>query len=167
MSEAWPLPDSIWIAEVGDWRFGAGIFGRKFGADPPVEPHHIVTFHRDAEGIVWPVTYIHLRAWHGVMLVGGACTDGNVLRRMGAEERAAVDRAGGVYLHSLRWAVARFASRCEAFFGYCGDPRAMAVDLAAGFEATMHPRLIVRWHRPLAAARRAELVEAVHGLGPF
>jgi hypothetical protein len=39
--------------------------------------------------------------------------------------------------------------------------------MQAGFEPTRHDLLIARWHRPLDAHRREELVAKVHALGPF
>lgn len=161
------LPDSLLICEVGDMRVGASVFRRKFAAEPPLEPHHVVALYRDEDGALWPASYVHFRPWNGLMLVGGACTDGRVLRRMPEPERRAVQRVGGVYLHVLRWAFRHFGPRCEAFFGYCGDARAMEVDLEAGFVATPHRHLIVHWHRPLGASRQQALIQAVHALGPF
>ena len=55
----------------------------------------------------------------------------------------------------------------RGLFGYCGDTKAMNVDLRAGFERTDHPYLIVRWQQPLSAeAMRAQL-QAAKALGPF
>ncbi len=161
------LPEFVSITEVDDVRLGASVFRRKFGTEPPAEPHHVVSFYRAGDGALWPASYVHFRPWHSLMLVGGAATDGTVLRRMTPAEREAITQAGGIYLHALRWAFARFATQCEAYFGYCGDARAMAVDLAAGFEPTGHPHLIVRWHRAVDASRRAALVDQVRAIGAF
>ena len=95
------------------------------------------------------------------------------LQRRGAfghlapETATRIRDAGGLYLQTLRWTFAKFADRCDAFFGYCGDPRAWEVDMQAGFEPTKHDKLIAHWHRPLPAARRDELVERVNAMGPF
>jgi hypothetical protein len=167
MSVLAALPDFVSITEVDDVRLGASVFRRKFGAEPPAEPHHVVSFYRAYDGALWPASYVHFRPWRSLLLVGGACTDGSVLRRMTPAEREAITLAGGIYLHALRWAFARYAEQCEAFFGYCGDARAMEIDLAAGFEATGHTHLIARWHRPLDSARRAELIAQAHTIGPF
>jgi len=74
---------------------------------------------------------------------------------------------GGLLLHALRYGFARFADRCEAYFGYCGDARAYEVDMAAGFVPTRHRFLIAHWHRDLPDARREELIAKVHAIGPF
>lgn len=159
----------ITMVEVDDGPFAIGaLFKRKFGDAPPDVPHHNVAFYRDAEGALHPATYAHYRPLGDLYLVGGACTDGAVLRRMSEAERSAVTTSGGLYLHLLRWAFARYADRCEAYFGYCGDPRAYEVDIAAGFVDTDHPKLLAHWHRPEQheVLRRA-LIAKAHAIGPF
>ena len=160
-------PDFILITEVDDWRIARPIFQRKFKADPPDVPHHIVSFYRAPDGALWPASYVHYRPVGDIDLVGGASTDGDVLRRMSDAERTAVQTSGGLYLQALRWAFARYANRCDAYFGYCGDARAWDVDMAAGFVPTEHDKLIARWHKPLPENVRRALVAKAHALGPF
>ena len=161
------VEDFVLTTEVDDSRIGGGIFRRRFQSEPPDVPHHIVTFFRDGEGSLWPASYVHFRPWGEVLLVGGAATDGGVFARMSEEQRQAVRDAGGLYLRALRWAFARYADQCQAYFGYCGDPRAWEVDMQAGFVPTPHERLIAHWHRPLPDATRQELIARAHALGPF
>ena len=117
-------PDFILVSEVDDARIARPIFRRKLGGDPPEVPHHVVSFYRAPDGALWPASYVHFRPFGDIYLVGGASTDGEVMRRMRDEEREAVKAAGGLYLQALRWAFAHYADRCDAYFGYCGDARA-------------------------------------------
>jgi hypothetical protein len=162
------LDDLVIITEVADGPAVAGhIFRRKFGAEMPGFAHHVVAFLRPAEDLLVPANYVHLWLRDDVGLIGGASTDGRAFARLPSQDGERIRAAGGIYLQTLRWTFARFADRCEAFFGYCGDPRAWEVDMATGFEPTAHDRVIVHWHRPLGEARKRELTERVAGFGPF
>ena len=160
-------PDFVLITEIDDARIAAPIFRRKFGGAPPDVPHHIVSFYRSEDGALWPASYVHFRPFGDIYLVGGASTDGDVVRRMSEAERADLAASGGLYLNALRWAFAHYADRCDAYFGYCGDARAWDVDMAAGFVPTGHDKLIARWHKPLHENVRRALVAKAHALGPF
>ena len=162
------LEDVVIITEVDDGPAFAGhIFRRKFAAELADFEHHVVAFLRPAEDLFVPANYVHLWLHDDLGLIGGASTDGRAFSRIDPATAARIRDTGGLYLRTLRWTFAKFADRCEAFFGYCGDPRAWEVDMQAGFEPTRHDRLIVHWHRPLPPARREELVERAHGFGPF
>ena len=162
------LDDLVIITEVDEGPAIAGhIFRRKFGEDLPDFPHHVVAFLRLDDGSLMPVTYLHLWLRDDVGLVGGVCTDGDAFARLTSGQCERVRAAGGVYLQVVRETFRRFGDRCEAFFGLVGDPRSWDVNLQAGFEPTGHPKLIACWHRPLADARKAELIERVRGFGPF
>jgi hypothetical protein len=160
--------DFILVTEVDRGPSFAGhIFQRKFKSDPPDFPHHVVTFYRKSWDCMVPFSYVHIRPFGDIYLVGGASTDGRGFELMQPEERDAVKAYGGVYLNALRYAFDKFADRCDAFFGYCGDARAYEVDVAAGFEPTIHDKLIVRWHKPLDEVRRRSLVAKAQAIGPF
>ena len=163
-----PLDDIVIITEVADGPAVAGeLFRRKFGQDLPDFDHHVVAFARTPHGAGDVLSYLHLWLRDDVCLVGGGCTDGRALARLPDAARERIRAGNGLLLRTLKHSFARYADRCEAFFGYCGDARAMAVDLEAGFVPTPHEHLLVHWHRPLPAARRDELVERVRGFGPF
>lgn len=162
------LEDVVIITEVDDGPAFAGhIFRRVFGEEIPDFEHHVVAFVRPAEDLFVPANYVHLWLRDDVGLIGGASTDGRAFARLEPAVATRIREAGGLYLQTLRWTFAKFAGRCDAFFGYCGDPRAWEVDMQAGFEPTEHDKLIVHWHRALTAARKAELVERVRAIGPF
>ncbi|HEX3122068.1 MAG TPA: hypothetical protein VHQ21_02110, partial [Rhodanobacteraceae bacterium] len=57
--------------------------------------------------------------------------------------------AGGIWFWILKYAFRKYADCCDAFFGHCGDKRALEVALAAGFIQSAHEHIIVNWHKPL------------------
>ena len=162
------LAPFIHVAEVerGD-RLARALFTRKFGAPPPEFGHHLLAFHLREDGGCAVAAYLHLWSQGTIGLVGGGCTDGNVLRAMSPAERAAVTAAGGLLFHMLGFCFARFEAGLEAYFGHCGDARAKAVDLAAGFRETDDPHLLVRPIGNLTPERAAALLEQARAIGSF
>ena len=156
------------ISEVDDGSFFVDeLFQRKFGGVAPRAAHHVVAFHKRGPQQLRVLGYAHFLPFGDIMLVGGVCTDGAAFDTMAAAERDAIRAAGGVYFNVLRYAFARFAARCEAYFGYCGDARAETVNLAAGFVRTGHPRLLVNFHQPLHEVMHGALIAKAAAIGPF
>ena len=56
---------------------------------------------------------------------------------------------------------------CTAWFGYCGDGRALAVDLRAGYEETDSKYVIVKWFRRPSPEEQRKLIEKIVAIGPF
>jgi hypothetical protein len=172
MNEQFSLPGALkeflCIDEVESGEFFAGeLFRRKFGDSPPNFGTHMVLFYRDANLALHAASYLHLWTTGTVGLIGGGCTDGRTIRLMSETERLAIDEAGGLLLQTLRYAFDRHEDRLEAFFGHCGNDRALAVDLRAGFLRTADPNLLVRWNRDLSESTRARLFQQALALGPF
>lgn len=162
------MRDWFTVTEVEDGAcFAAHLFRRKFGGDPPAVPHHVCAFWRAGPGELRTLGYAHFMPFGDIMLVGGVCTDGDVLRTMPADQREALLAAGGVYAQVLRHAFARYADGCEAYFGYCGDARAEVVNLANGFRKTEHPHLLVNFHKPLHEVMQRALIAKAAAIGPF
>ena len=162
------MKDAFTVSEVDDGEFFAGaLFRRKFGVAPPAVGHHLCAFWREAPGRLRMLSYLHFMPFGDIHLVGGACTDGEAVRAMPGELRDALMADGGVFAHALRYGFARFAPRCEAFFGYCGDARAEEVDLANGFRKTEHPHLLVNFHKPLHEVMQRALIAKAAAIGPF
>jgi hypothetical protein len=158
------------VTEVEHGEFVAGeLFRRKYGVAPPSFGHHAVALYRRAAGELLVASYCHLWTQGTIGLVGGACTDGQVLRAMQPHELQAVNEAGGLLRQTLRYFffTQRFADRVEAFFGHCGDPRAREVVFPAGFAETGLPHLIVRYTRELTPERQQQLVQQANAIGPF
>lgn len=162
------LSCGILLTEIEDSAFFVGeLFQRKFRQDPPPQGHHWVALARTGEGQFGVACYVHFEPFEGLMLAGGACTDGRVIRAMPAAARAALMAAGGVYLHTLRCGFRKYAADCEAFFGYCGDPRSEEVSLQAGFHKAGHPYLLAHFPHATDARRQAALCARVAEIGPF
>ena len=163
-----PLRAFFTITEIDDADFLVGpLFRRKFGHPPPDFKRHLAALYRDADGAMHVAGYSHMRPFEDVYLSGGSCSDGTTIKRMQAHELDALKAAGGVYHLILKYAFRKFAHRCDAFFGYSADVRALEVAFASGFEATEHERLFAHWHKPLSNAARQALTKKVHALGAF
>lgn len=163
-----PLRDflTITMLDVGAPFFGE-LFQRKFAQTIPDFPNHLGVFYRTDAGHFLPLTYLHYVVFGDIVLVGGGCTDGRVYAQLNEQQRQLLSASGGPLLHGLRYGFAHFADRCDAFFGYCGDKRALEVDLQAGFEQTEHPYLLVHWPREPDPMRRRSLMAKAHAIGPF
>lgn len=162
------IEDFIHVSEVADGPAIAGeLFTRKFGDPIPAEPHHVVTFYRKAPGELVVVSYVHFRPFGDICLVGGGCTDGRAFAHMTPAQREAVKARDGLLYGALRYGFERYADRFDGFYGYCGDARAEAVDLRAGFRHTGHPRLLAYFPRPLHPNIERALTAKAFALGPF
>jgi hypothetical protein len=164
-----PKPDFLLISDIDDPVPIAGaLFERKFGHAIPQWPHDIVAFvRRSSDAALVPISYAKFAPFGSVMLVGGCCTDGGAFAHLDQAQKDALVAAGGSMAQLLRYGFSRFASTCDAYFGYCGDARAWEVDLSAGFEPTGHDKLLVHWHKPLNAQMRRGLVAMAHAIGAF
>ncbi|MCK9539085.1 hypothetical protein [Dokdonella sp.] len=162
------LRDFFTISEVDDAHFLAGaLFRRKFAAPPPDAGRHLVALYRDPAGSLHVAGYSHMRRFGEVYLSGGSCSEGATIRAMTPAHRDAIQAAGGVWYLVLKYAFERYADCCDAFFGHCGDRRALEVATAAGFVAAGPEHLIVHWHKPLHPVIRRALIAKVEALGPF
>ena len=168
MSGVPAFSDFVRISEVDDGDFFAGeLFRRKFGAPPPVQGHHFVAFLKNAENRFQAAGYLHCHEFGDIVLVGGGCTDGHQLRTLDAPQSHAVNEAGGILFNLLGYAFHHLHNRCDAFFGHCGNARAEAVDLRAGFVKTEHPNLLVNFHKPLHEVYQRALIAKAVAVGPF
>ena len=152
--------------ESGEF-FVSDLFRHKFGHSPPNFGKHIVLFYRTTDRTFRVASYLHLWTAETIGLIGGGCTDGRSIRLMSDAERLAIDNAGGLLLQTLRYAFDRHEGELHAFFGHCGNDRALAVDLRAGFTRTDDPHLLVRWNRDLTELERATLYQRALALGSF
>jgi hypothetical protein len=162
------LRDFVTITEVdrADF-FITDLFQRKFGHPPPDFPRHLVALYRAPDAALHLIGYSHMMPLGDVYLSGGSCSDGAAIARMQPHERDALRDAGGIWFWILKYAFRKYASCCEAFFGHCGDKRALEVALAAGFEPTAHEHIIVHWHKPLHDNLRRALTAKVVAFGTF
>ena len=162
------LPSFVSLTEVDDGPFFVdALFRRKFGGEPPASAHHMIAFLRLDGQRMAPACYAHFMPFGDIILVGGVCTDGSVLRSLDPARQAAINGCGGLYFQLLRYGFARFADRCQAYFGYCGDARAEEVNLSAGFCRTEHPHLLVNFHRETHPVMQRALIAKAAAIGPF
>ena len=156
------------VAEVSDGNFFCGeLFQRKFGHEVPDWGRHIVAFYTAGEGGFFPLSYLHFWARDRAGYIGGGCTDGNVVRSMLPEHRAAFNQSGGALFRTLRYAFTHFDSEVDAFFGLAENPRAREVDLAAGFAATDVGNLLIKEVGSLESGYRAQLIQQAIEVGAF
>lgn len=159
--------ENLVITEISETALIDPLFRRKFGDPAPDFPIHVVALYRLNDWTWIPLSYTHFQRYESVILVGGACTDGNALRALPSGVADRIREAGGSYLALLRWAFERYANECEAFFGYCGDARAEAVDLQAGFRKAGPKHLLIHTPKPLDLVIESRLIERMAALGPF
>ena len=143
------------------------IFQRRYRADAPDFPIHVLAFHRSPDGGEIPLCYIHFTEQGDLLLGGGACVDDRVLRRMSPAAREAIRAAGGLYQHALAWSVRTLGPRTKAIFGFCGDALAERADLAVGFQRTGHDKLLVYFTQDVSPVERERLIAEAHAVGPF
>jgi hypothetical protein len=142
----------------------AALFRRLFNAEIPDFPRHFVARLLAPERPV--IGYVHFTPMPDMYLCGGMCLDARAYRHMSAEHRKRIGECGGIAEIMLRACFAELSDK-PAIFGYCGDTKAMRVDLRAGFEPTAHTHLIVHWTASGDSSLHAGLIEQAAQLGPF
>jgi hypothetical protein len=133
---------------------------------PPENWRQYVARYRWPDGKEETVGFCNWIKYREVYVEGGMCVDKTFYRRMPRDHFAQCRERGGVAQMMMETA-ARELNDCKAWFGYCGDAKAMAVDLRAGYVKTRHPHLIVKWFRELPADECEALVDSIAAIGPF
>lgn len=161
------LRDFIVVTEIDEMSgIADDLFRRKYAHPSPPYPHHVGVFWRDGDALRL-AHFLHFFESGDMSLIGGACTDGEVVRRMPDAQRDAITATGGLMLQATRYGLAKFGPRKDAIFGHCGDARSFGVLMQAGFQPMDHPYLIAYWPRVLSQKRQQELFDWAIGLGPF
>lgn len=167
MNSSKDLDNLVAVSEVPDGQaLAEPIFQRKYRAGAPPHGHHVLVFCRVAGDWI-PASYINYLPHHDAMLVGGACTDGQVLARLDKQEQERIRAAGGLMLQAVRYSERRFEGRSIATFGHCGDERSWSILRQCGYVRLDDPHLIVRWNRKPGRWRLNRLLKSVQALGPF
>jgi hypothetical protein len=162
------LEPFIVVTEVANGApFADPIFQRKYAAPAPLHGRHLLAWYRCGNGHWRPASYLNYLPYRGAMLIGGACTDGQVLRSMNEEARGSIEASGGLMLQLVRYGEAKFEAESVGTFGHCGDARSWSVLAQCGYARLDDPHLIVRWNREPLAPARDELFAAIKTLGPF
>jgi hypothetical protein len=101
-----------------------------------------------------------------VYLEGGLAVRKSFYRRLDKPEFADCSTHGGVAQIIMETA-ANELTDCVAWFGYCGNPKALRVDLRVGFEQIDHPFLIVKWMKEADDGAKRQWIDDVARIGPF
>ena len=133
---------------------------------PPGNWHQYVALYRWPDGREEAVGFCNWIRYGDVYLEGGMCVKPNIYRRLPKDHYAAIREQGGIAQMMMAKAATELDD-CKAWFGYCGDAKALAVDLRAGYERTEHRYLIVKWFRDLPEDERRALVASIARIGPF
>lgn len=143
------------------------VLQRKYRVGLPDDGRHIVGL--VAIGQSWlPAFYVNYLPHRNAMLIRAACTDGEVLRQLDEEKRAALREADGLMLQAVAYAETRFADISVATFGYCGDARSWSILERCGYvRIPDHRYLIVRWNREPRGRAREALLDSVRNYGEF
>lgn len=163
-----PLGDFILITEVVEGsQLADGIFQRKYGTQAPRHGHHIFALYQYPDHSWVPVSYLNYQEYDEVLLAGGACTDGGVIREMSVRQQDQITKFEGLYFQLAQYATQKYALGKIATFGYCGDARAWEVNEKLGYERTKHQYVIVRWHDKPKIAHAEALINKICAIGPF
>lgn len=101
-----------------------------------------------------------------VYLEGGLAVQKNFYRRLAKPHFAECSALGGIAQIAMEMAATKLTD-CTAWFGYCGDLKALRVDLRAGFVQTAHPYLLVKWMQALSVPEQQAWIDDVTRIGPF
>ena len=133
---------------------------------PPSAWRQYVAVYAWPDGREETVGFLNWIRFGDVYLGGGMCVDTRFYRRLPKEHLAEIRAQGGLAQMLLEKSMAELTD-CVAWFGHCGDPTALVVNLRAGYERTHHPHVIVKWRMALPEAERRRIVDAVARIGPF
>ena len=133
---------------------------------PPENWRQYVALYRWPDGREETVGFCNWIKYRDVYLEGGMCVSKGFYRRLPREQFRECQAAGGIAQLMMEQA-ARELTDCVAWFGYCGDAKALTVDLRAGYVETRHPYVIVKWFKELPQAERNALIDAIAAIGPF
>ncbi len=101
-----------------------------------------------------------------VYLGGGLAVRKNFYRRLEKAHFAECSARGGIAQILMETGIAQLTD-CVANFGYCGELKALRVDLRAGYVQTDHPHLLVKWMQNLSVAEQQTWIDDVTRIGPF
>lgn len=161
-------------------RYASDLFRESFNSDFPapratrvidtdIEPadwRQYVAMYRWPDGGEECVGFCNWIRYKDVYLEGGLIARRDFYRRLGREHFVACRARGGVAQIVMEHAATQL-NDCVAWFGYCGDAKALQVDLRVGYVRTEHPFLIVKWMRELPAADQRQWIDEITRIGPF
>lgn len=133
---------------------------------PPENWRQYVAVYTWPDGSRETVGFCNFIRYADVYLEGGMCVKKGFYRRLPRDHFLECREQGGIAQMMMKEAEQSLRD-CSAWFGYCGDGMAMAVDLRAGYEPTSEPFLIAKWFKDIPPEKRKELVDIIARIGPF
>ena len=133
---------------------------------PPENWRQYVALYRWPDARIETVGFCNFIRYGDVYLEGGMCVKPGFYRRLPGAHWQQCKSRGGIAQLLMEQAATELAD-CVAWFGYCGDARALEVDKRVGYVETSRQNLIVKWFRQVPAARQQELIDSVAKIGPF
>lgn len=159
-------PDYFSISEVTDGKFfGQEILKRKLAVNVQDFGRHVIAFYKHTPKHITPLGYQHIAEYETVALLGGGSVDGLSFKDIPEDVCIDLRQRGGVLYMLLTYVFREYADSYEAFFGFCGDARAEAIDLRAGFKHTGLPMLLAKYREDISEGRKQELLNSVVKLG--
>ena len=150
-NSAFPVPVAYRILDTqiqpGDWR-------------------QYVAIYTWPDGTKECVGFCNWIKYKDVYLEGGLAVQKNFYRRLAKPEYLECSARGGIAQIVMETAATQLTD-CVAWFGLCGDRRALRVDMRVGYVQTAHPHLIVKWMRALPESSQQEWLDEVTRIGPF
>src|SRR5260221_1275062 len=132
---------------------------------PPERWHQFVALYRWPDGSEEAVGFCNWIRHADVYLQGGMCVRKNFYRRLPRQQFLECQQQGGLAQLMMAAAETRL-NDCKAWFGYCGDRKALAVDLRAGYRTTEHGFVIVKWFKALPPEGEKALIDSISAIGP-
>jgi len=133
---------------------------------PPGNWHQYVARYRWPDGAEETVGFCNWIRHGDVYLEGGMCVRKSFYRRMPRPHWKQCSEQGGLAQMMMQAASERLDD-CKAWFGFCGDAKALAVDLRFGYQLTQYDKLIVKWFAELPQREKQALVDSIASIGPF
>jgi len=160
--------------------FASGLFFESFGGGFPAPApislagveipqenwFQCVALYKWPDGLIETVGFCNWIRCGEVYLEGGLCVKGSFYKRLPREHWKECRTRGGVAQLMMEAGAARL-NDLPAWFGYCGDKRALIVDRRVGFKDTAYPYLIAKWFKDLPAAEQDQLSAKIAQIGPF
>ena len=132
----------------------------------PTDWRQYVALYRWPNGHEECVGFINYIKYRDVYLGGGMCVKADFYRRLPRSHFTDCRTRGGVAQIMLE-AAAHELTDAIAIFGYCGDKKAYAVDIRAGFVPTKYKHLIVKPNANATASQITSAIEYVNSVGAF
>ncbi len=128
--------------------------------------YQYVALYKWPDGTEECVGFCNWIKYKDVYLEGGLAVQKSFYRRLDKVTFQQISRYGGLAQIIMEVAVTELTD-CVAWFGYCGDAKALQVDMRVGFIKTDHPYLIVRWVKSVLESEQTQLIDEIKSLGPF